>query len=809
MAEPTTEAEPLLSDSNSDVKVHSSDKIRALRAAIDAKLHEQGIYEQIRDLVSNGAAADGEAKPSSEGELEEDEAKTAREDRLIHDVLESEVVQQLLATVRAMELAPPQEPSKATNHEEAEGEEENVGLENERDVILYLRLSGGKAFVDQLVELDEDERNDATEADVGLDERRCPAGSVLTFFRVNATFQKQRQSSRDIRCCVDPPFDDHFRFRVEKKRARTTQTRGGTSHGVDVTSPWEALCLVEEPVQLDLVKVTKRLLHRDAESRAQWRELSNELLAVHRLDWRRVLCSTLQLVHFPVPLTGRMKEPVGTLDIRGDLLNCKRSAASAREARSFLNKEALRRNASSHCFYKYAKQWWDEYRSETRELKRQSPKGSGAAAEDEYSQLLAQLGARQRLVKMFAEDEEGRYRMVCKFVVPLRAPSAVRSPSEAARFVGLLPYESNALVGGGADETWRSIATVLSVRKGDAQDHAVSGSFVLRTLKLLTLCCSAIQVLLASLLLGCGLDAYVCIGTISASKSASRFARRSQRSYEEQDSARSAEVGHVWVLTRGSRCDAPNGGTDGPSQHANRFFFCCCASAADVLLWEAVTGEKFAVSDARAPRRRGYCAIDCVFSNQHFFANLQPRALTLAESSFDLDDETCWKRMDESLIADLPIAQPPAALAAPDLAMAPVLEQEWSTALRREISSRRRAEGLVTRWSDELSFYLLPALNSYELERLYGVAQVDSSFFQQSVTNFVQEGQTFQGVPCMFTIEAPDEAFAAMTSNPVVVDILALHARSAQFALAVRCFPYAQGTFSTWVMLAVSHQSTR
>lgn len=64
--------------------------------------------------------------------------------------------------------------------------------------------------------------------------------------------------------------------------------------------------------------------------------------------------------------------------------------------------------------------------------------------------------------------------MVCKFLVPLRVSTAVRSPSEAARFVGLLPYESNALVGGSMDETWRSIATVLSLRKGDVQDHAVS-----------------------------------------------------------------------------------------------------------------------------------------------------------------------------------------------------------------------------------------------------------------------------------------------------------------------------------------------
>ncbi|GMF18064.1 unnamed protein product [Phytophthora fragariaefolia] len=713
MTEPITKVDPLNESSNGVTSAQSSEKIRSLRAAIDAKLHEQGIYDQIRDLVHLKSkvttSVDGENhQPNSEGDAAGDEeAARSREDQLIHDVLESEVVQQLLATVRSMELAPPaRDGDKSSTRLETEGGIDDDNTDNERGVFLYLRLCGGKAFVDQLVDLD---GNLGDEVDTGLDETKCPVGSVLVFFRVNVTFQQQRQCSRDIRCCVDPPFDEHFRFRVEKKRTRSARTRGGSTYAVDVTSPWEALCLVEEPVQLDLVKVTKKLLSRDNESIARWSEVSSELLAVHRLDWRRVLCSTLQLVHFPVQLAGRMKEPVGSLDIRADLLNCKRTGNIAREARAFLNKEALHRNTSNHAFYKYAKQWWEEYRSETREVKLQSPKRpnnteSPDGREDEYSQLLAQIGSRQRLVKMFAEDEEGRYRMVCKFIVPLRIATAVRSPSEAARFVGLLPYESNALVGGAMDETWRSLATVLSLRKGDSQDHAVRVVLGLPT----------------------------------------------------------------------------------------------CTS---------VTGEKFAVHDTRASTRRGYCAIDCVFNHRQFFANLQPRAWKLAESSFDFDDESCWKRMDENLIADLPFGQPPTSLTAPDLASVPVLEQEWAATLKRAISSRRRAEGLVTRWSDELGFYLLPALNSYELERLYGVSQVDNAFFQQSVTNFVQEGHTFQGVPSMFTVELADDALAAMTSNPLVADILTLHARSAQFALAVRCFPYAQHTFATWVMLAVSYQS--
>ncbi|KUF92784.1 hypothetical protein AM588_10003790 [Phytophthora nicotianae] len=163
MDERITDTQPL--------KEANNDKIRSLRAAIDAKLHEQGIYEQIRDLVNSKikvTSTDDDKQPNSEKDPVDEDASRSREDQLIHDVLESEVVQQLLATVRSMELTPPE---KSTNHEDTN--DDIVELENEREVFLYLRLSGGKAFVDQLVELEQDNKS-ADQEDVGLDEKGVP-----------------------------------------------------------------------------------------------------------------------------------------------------------------------------------------------------------------------------------------------------------------------------------------------------------------------------------------------------------------------------------------------------------------------------------------------------------------------------------------------------------------------------------------------------------------------------------------------------------------------------------------------------------
>jgi hypothetical protein len=68
-----------------------------------------------------------------------------------------------------------------------------------------------------------------------------------------------------------------------------------------------------------------------------------------------------------------------------------------------------------------------------------------------------------------------------------------------------------------------------------------------------------LQILLASLLLGCGLDAYVCIGTIQSGRnrkldrlSPTHKSPRHGGSNSSLLDGPAAEIGHVWVMTRGS-----------------------------------------------------------------------------------------------------------------------------------------------------------------------------------------------------------------------------------------------------------------
>jgi centrosomal protein CEP76 len=78
------------------------------------------------------------------------------------------------------------------------------------------------------------------------------------------------------------------------------------------------------------------------------------------------------------------------------------------------------------------------------------------------------------------------------------------SPLHAARFVSLIPFERLEAPGVDKVEVWHSMQSFLSRGCGDSEDHAV---------------------LLCNLLLGFGLEAYVCVGVNS-------------------------EGAHAWVMTR-------------------------------------------------------------------------------------------------------------------------------------------------------------------------------------------------------------------------------------------------------------------
>ncbi|XP_064803065.1 centrosomal protein of 76 kDa isoform X3 [Oncorhynchus masou masou] len=349
------------------------------------------------------------------------------------------------------------------------------------------------------------------------------------------------------------------------------------------------------------------------------------------------------------------------------------------------------------------------------------------------------------------QDENGVNRPVCSYVRVLRAGRLLESPRQAARFVSLLGLEKAPVVGGGGggkQEQWCSLLAFLCRNKGDCEDHAT---------------------LLCSLLLGFGLDAYVCVGTKPKS------------------------LAHTWVMTRG---------TD-----------------STITFWESLTAHRYlhqAIDpDAPplAPQPRPsypYRTIGCVFNHRAFLANCQPSdAVELC--SFDFHNQSQWKAMSEEAVGS--VCSPGSTTSLPPLPplCGPSLEpsaasNQLELELRYLVVEHRKDLGLATVWDDHLSYVLSSALAAYELERCTGTS-CGNEEFQDAVRRAVPDGHTFKGFPIHFLHHNARRAFATCLRSPFCDEIVCCRGDHVRLAVRVRVFAYPESACAVWVMFACKYRS--
>ena len=96
-------------------------------------------------------------------------------------------------------------------------------------------------------------------------------------------------------------------------------------------------------------------------------------------------------------------------------------------------------------FLVYAKQWWKEY-------------------------LEIREDHKNRLIKIFAQDENGTNRLVCSYVKPMRTGRLLDSPRQAARFISLIGYNKMTpafMSISEKTEQWMHLHTFLAKNSGD------------------------------------------------------------------------------------------------------------------------------------------------------------------------------------------------------------------------------------------------------------------------------------------------------------------------------------------------------
>ena len=135
--------------------------------------------------------------------------------------------------------------------------------------------------------------------------------------------------------------------------------------------------------------------------------------------------------------------PAGVLDVQLESLPRCDDVIGPEVLAAQLSLEKQRTGERERVFLVYSKQWWKEY---------QNVRASHA----------------DRLVKIFAHDENGVSHPVCSYVHPMRAGRLLDGPRHAARYVSLIPYERAPSVGTGGvqAEVWNSTHALLCQKKG-------------------------------------------------------------------------------------------------------------------------------------------------------------------------------------------------------------------------------------------------------------------------------------------------------------------------------------------------------
>ncbi|XP_040209863.1 centrosomal protein of 76 kDa [Rana temporaria] len=468
-----------------------------------------------------------------------------------------------------------------------------------------------------------------------------------------------------------------------------------------------------DPVQMVLIKT----------------DISGEttLVASHFMEWRSVLGVHRGATNLAVELQGvgaECKVSVGILNVKLELYPHLQEALSPEIVNAQFTLERQKSAEKERLFLVYTKQWWREY-------------------------LQIRPSHSSRLVKIFAQDENWVNRPVCSYVRPLRAGRLLDTPRQAARFVNVLGYEKATVVGGGSkQEQWCTLLPFLSRNKGDCEDH-----------------CN----LLCSLLLGFGLDAYVCVGT------------------------KGKGVAHTWVMT--------------------------CATDGAITFWESLTGQRYIhkpinpddpPSVVQPKPLYPYRTIGCIFNHQHFFANCQPSD-SVDLCVCDLHDESRWKPMSAEAIKSVCspgsiTSLPPFPPLCSSLIDAATESNEIELQLRVLVSEHRKDLDLSTVWDDQLSYLLSPALSAYETERSTGISAGNEEF-QDAIRRAVPDGHTYKGFPIYFLHRNARRVFATCMRSPFCEEIISCRGDQMRIAVRARIFTYPESACAVWIMFACKYRS--
>lgn len=324
----------------------------------------------------------------------------------------------------------------------------------------------------------------------------------------------------------------------------------------------------------------------------------------------------------------------------------------------------------------------------------------------------------------------------------MRPGRLLDSPRLASRFVSLIGYKKrdSSFCLNEYSEEWLNLHTFLVKNCGNSENHSI---------------------LLCSLLLGYGLDAYVCLGTKSKNQP------------------------HSWVVT-------------------------ISYDFKEVIFWESLTGNRYIHSinnqdNLNVVITHPYKTIGCIFNHISFYANIQLLA-NVDTCSFDLRDSSKWKGISEDAIKTICIPIQYFPLLCENEINHAIVSEYMEREIKSLVCIHRKEIGLSTFWDDNLSYVLSSALFSYENERINGLS-IGNEEFDQAIKTLVPDGHSFKAFPIQTNSLNPTKNFNLCLKSPMFEQIIFCKGDQVKLALRIRIFPYPESCIATWIMLACRYKA--
>ncbi|CAH8459346.1 unnamed protein product [Schistosoma turkestanicum] len=618
------------------------------------------------------------------------------------------------------------------------------------NVVLVVEVLKGRAFTSHIQTYEDLESEESKNSDVNL--------------QLHIAYKNCRFSSKLFQRTTDPIINQFFCFELQS---------GEISKGKDVTL--EKL-LFDKPVALLQIVIISNILSTGRRS----------LVSSTYFDWRPYFmgsakCKEVNLNHWTNNVSIELQStdpdcnvPAGILDIRLSLIcpnesvntklspqveqtfdtnmsgiidhqTCRLKQLSPSLVQAHFQLESNRSVERENSFTNYVRQWWRE-----------------------LTQLREGLFS-DRLIKIFATDENGHAQFVCNFINPLSVSHILETPYIAARFVSSIPYEPFYGVGTGIKERWYSGLAFVSSNRGDVADHA---NF---------LCC---------LLLGYGIEAYVALGT-------------SQLNMNKRQMATSANL-YAWVVV-------------------------CSNDYQRITFWDSITGRYYIHTIDGCEQKifpSPFVTIGCLYNNTSFYANIQPTD-QVVNCHFNLKDSSQWRPMSFEVIQTihkhsslyLRKLNPP-------IQSIDEITVQCRESLRRLASNWRNEKLNCTnhnlwKWDNNLEQLLFPLIAKYEADQkrlsnfddtnndniIHLHEVLDNDLITSPIHRHIPKDFIFKSYPIQLFHCNPQRILQSCLRSQLCRDILGCRGDHVQLALALRITAYAENAVITWIIFACSYKS--